>query len=232
MRQDLFVTGTDTDAGKTLVCSALLGKWRALGMSVLGVKPVAAGVERRGDEVGNPDAFALWEHSSGAWSYSDINPILLEEAIAPHVAAQVASVDLSIKQILGRSEKVLNAPVDRLLVEGVGGWKVPLNDTQNTADLAVALNFPVLLVVHMRLGCLNHALLSTESVDAHGLEMAGWVANVPQPMPYLEENIDALRTRIPAPCWGVVPPLGTPDSETAQQYLDTIPRSWMRSSAR
>lgn len=212
----LFVTGTDTGVGKTLVACALLLK--SQGQRTLGLKPVAAGCDDRGR---NADALALRECASLKLPYEQINPLSLEAPMAPHIAAARQGLDLQAAEIAGAMAPAMSLEVDLLVVEGAGGWRVPLNERQSMADVAKLLDLPALLVVDMRLGCLNHALLSAEAVAADGVPLAGWVATsaAGSKMEAYEENLDALRQALPAPCWGVIPPLASPSPQAAAAHL-------------
>ena len=211
-----FITGTDTGVGKTLVSCALLHGLAAQGKRVVGFKPVAAGCD--GEDL-NEDARALRAASSIQAAYGQINPYCFPHAIAPHLAARHAGVRIEFGRIL-TSYRELAAQADEVIVEGVGGFCVPLNGQQDSADLAAELGLPVILVVGVRLGCLNHALLTLRAIAAQPLECAGWVANVlDDSMPALQENIDALRERIEAPLLGIVPFMQAPDAKEAAQLL-------------
>jgi dethiobiotin synthetase len=213
-----FVTGTDTGVGKTLVSCALLRALAAQGFRVAGFKPVAAGCEADGM---NDDAKALLAAGNVPLSYAEVNPVCLAQPIAPHIAAARSGSRIELAPILAASQ-ALAAASDHVVVEGAGGFRVPLNDRQDSADLARELGLDVILVVGMRLGCLNHALLTAEAIAARGLTLAGWVANVRDAtMPVLEENITALRQRIAAPLLGVVPFMSVP-AET-EVRLDVNP---------
>lgn len=205
-----FITGTDTGVGKTLISCALLHVLAAQGKRVIGFKPVAAGCDADGQ---NEDAKLLRSASNVQAAYGQINPYCFVPAIAPHIAARQSGVEINFARILN-SYRELAAQADVVIAEGAGGFRVPLNDSQDSADLAVELGLPVILVVGLRLGCLNHALLSAEAIDARGLAMAGWVANaVTEHMPALEENVAALQQRIAAPLLGVVPFGSQPDAK-------------------
>lgn len=222
-KKAFFITGTDTDAGKTLVATGLLAAARQRGLSTLGLKPVAAGCVRSEQGLRNSDALALQAQTSIALAYEQINPIALEAAIAPHIAAQQEKRTLSADRLAGFCRSSLNQ-VDFTLVEGAGGWRVPLNPRETLADLAQILRLPVVLVVGVRLGCINHTLLTAEAIRHDGLPLAGWVANVLDgDMPALQENIASLAQRLPAPCLGVVPRLAEPGAEAAAAYLDLNP---------
>lgn len=205
-----FITATDTDAGKTFVSSGLLQRWSNLGYKTLGFKPVASGCEKTPEGLRNDDALKIIAAANVSLEYEIINPYSFEPAIAPHIAAGQAgiTIDLNgiVRDILQHQDKA-----DYVLVEGVGGWLVPLNAQQNVADLACLLNFPVILVVNLRLGCINHALLTAESIENRGLTIAGWIANSSESenanMACLEENIQTLRHRLNAPLLGVLPHL-------------------------
>src|SRR5471032_3217319 len=189
-----FVTGTDTEIGKTLTSSALLHALVQRGVRACGMKPVAAGAELRDGELHNEDADSLIAAGNVTMLRSLTTPYMLKEPAAPHIAAAV---------------------------EGVGGFRVPLSADYDSADLAQQLDLPVILVVGMRLGCISQALLTVEAVEARGLKVAGWVANTLEvEMRFLDENIDALIERIPAPLLGRVPRLAQPSAEAAAAYLD------------
>lgn len=212
-----FVTGTDTGVGKTLVSCALLHGFATRGRRVAGFKPVAAGVDADGM---NDDAKALLAASTVELRYAQVNPYCLREAIAPHIAANREGTHIEFPHIVAAYAE-LATKADVVIVEGAGGFCVPMNETQNSADLARELNLPVIVVVGMRLGCLNHALLTADAILAHELQLAGWVANVVNAdMPMLQENIEALRERLAAPLLGLVPQLSQPDVKTTAQYLE------------
>lgn len=212
-----FVTGTDTGVGKTLISCALLHALAKQGMRVAGFKPVAAGCD---EDDHNEDAKALRAASSMPLTYGQVNPYCFVPAIAPHLAARHSGVRIELSRILA-SYRELAGQADEVIVEGAGGLLVPLNEKQDSTDLAKQLGLPVVLVVGMRLGCLNHALLTVRAVAECGLECAGWVANVVDAgMPALQENIDALQQRIAAPLLGVVPHMAVPDARAAADLLD------------
>ena len=219
-RRAFFVTGTDTGVGKTRVAVGLLHAARAAGRTTAGLKPVAAGAE--GEPPANADALALQAAATVCLDYAIVNPVLLRRAIAPHVAAAEECVALDVADIVTRCEPAFAAAADFMVVEGAGGWLVPLNERETMADLCVALDAPVVLVVGMRLGCLNHALLTAAAIRAAGLPLAGWVANACAPgMDAFEANLATLRERLPAPLLGVVPHLAAADDASA--YLDIGP---------
>ncbi|PPC82808.1 MAG: dethiobiotin synthase [Methylotenera sp.] len=205
MKQSYFVIGTDTNVGKTYVASALVRHFAAKGYSTIGMKPIASGCMRDGNGVLlNDDVSALAAASNVPASLDLINPYRFEPAIAPHIAA--AQVEKIVdSEVIKLAYQQLKALADVVIVEGAGGFLVPLNNQETLADLAVLLNIPVILVVGMRLGCINHALLTVEAIKSRGLTLAGWVANrVDAEMPVFEENLVSLQQRIAAPCISVV----------------------------
>lgn len=214
-----FVTGTDTGVGKTLISCALLYAFAAQGHRVIGMKPVAAGDCDDNDR--NDDAKRLRAAGNVEASFGQINPYCFAQAVAPHLAAKFVGVSINLDRIV-QSYNELAAQADVVIVEGAGGFKVPLNDHQDMTDLAVQLDLPVILVVCIRLGCINHALLTVESIKGSGLKLAGWVANVmDEHMVMLDENIVALKSRIAAPLLGVVPWYQTqPDAHKVAGLLD------------
>jgi dethiobiotin synthetase len=204
-----FITGTDTGVGKTLISCALLYAFAAQGQRVVGMKPVAVGCD---DDGHNQDVKQLQAASNVLVSYGQINPYSFINSIAPHIAAQNAGVRIDFARIL-TSYHELASQADVVIIEGAGGLRVPLNNNQDTADLALQLGLPVILVVGMRLGCLNHALLTVSVIEACGLKCACWVANVLDPdMLALQDNIIALQQRLAAPLLGVIPWQPQPDA--------------------
>jgi dethiobiotin synthetase len=205
-----FVTGTDTEVGKTLVACALILKTRQTfpHLTVSGFKPVVAGTYP--NELGqrcNEDLLSLIAASGLEQTQSDICPYILDEAAAPHLVAQKRALVLSMQTTLASLEKT-RSQFDVVIAEGAGGFLVPLNDKESLADFAVHLNWPLVLVVGLRLGCLNHALNTLESIEKRGLKVAGWVANtIDAQMGLMNENIHDLQTRIQAPYLGHIPQL-------------------------
>lgn len=221
MPSHFFVTGTDTGVGKTLISVALLQAANAKGLSTAGLKPIAAGCEKTPDGLRNEDAVLLQQAMSEELSYEQINPIALEPPMAPHVAAEQAGKRISAERLAGFCRGVLMQRTDFVVVEGAGGWRVPINHRETLASLPRLLNLPVILVVGMRLGCLNHALLTAEAIRRDGLPLAGWVANVIDPnMPALDECIATLEQVLPAPCLGHIPFLNNPSDIDAKSALD------------
>lgn len=205
MTKAYFITGTDTGVGKTLIASALIYKFAQSGLKSVGMKPVAAGCELVSGRLISEDVTRLIAASNVMAPLAQINPYAFVPAIAPHIAAQQAGVEIELATIQ-KTYRALAECADVVIVEGAGGFCVPLGDNLNTADLAALLNIPIILVVGMRLGCLNHALLTVEAIEARGLRLAGWVANaIVGSMAMFDENLLSLKERIIAPCLGVVP---------------------------
>jgi dethiobiotin synthetase len=200
-----FVTGTDTGVGKTVVSCGLLRAACARGLRSVGMKPVAAGAEMHGNEWVNDDVAALRAAGNVAAPASEVNPYCFAPPIAPHIAAAEAGVDIEV-DVIARAYAALSARADLVVVEGAGGYLVPLGLDVDMALLAERLALPVVLVVGMRLGCINHALLTAEAIRARGNVLAGWVANHIDPyMDRSEANVETLAGRIGAPLIGRVP---------------------------
>ncbi|PYB86759.1 MULTISPECIES: dethiobiotin synthase [Pseudomonas] len=220
MSQAYFIAGTDTDVGKTTIAAGLLHAAMQSGLSTLAAKPVASGCMVTPRGLRNSDALALIDESSVKLPYESVNPFAFEPAIAPHVAAHEAGVVLSVLVLRNAMQQVLAQHADFTLIEGAGGWRVPLSDHANLSDLAIALKLPVILVVGVRLGCINHALLSAEAIARDGLQLAGWVANIVDPRTSrLEENLSSLAERLPAPCLGRVPWLKVAGAAAVAEHL-------------
>ncbi|MDR0233712.1 MAG: dethiobiotin synthase [Zoogloeaceae bacterium] len=219
MTQAFFVTGTDTGVGKTYALCAMLYRVRLAGLPAVGLKPVAAGVEADGR---NEDMEAIRAASSLALPEEILNCYLFSPPVAPHIAADEAGRPIRFAPVLEAlaDAKKRVGETGAVLVEGVGGFRVPLGEEGDSADLAVRLGLPVILVVGMRLGCINHALLTAEAVAARGLPLAGWIANsLPETMPRFAENIDTLKQCLSAQLLGVLP-VGFPGEPTrAAEYL-------------
>ena len=206
----LFVTGTDTGVGKTMVAAALLHKCRERGWATVGMKPVAAGCD---------DVDALIAAGNMVPDRQLVNPYFFNAAIAPHIAAEEAGVEIDLARIAD-CYRQLSASAEAVIVEGAGGFLVPLAAERDSGDLARLLGLPLVLVVGMRLGCINHALLTQEAIKSRCLTLAGWVANCVTPgMERFEANLAALRQRLAAPLLGVVPFLESPDPVAAADYL-------------
>lgn len=203
----LFITGTDTGVGKTLFSAALLLRLGAAGVRAAACKPVSAGCRRERGRLLNADAELLRDAAPASAPLEIVNPVALEPAIAPHIAAAEAGARLDVAVLAAHCRAAAAATAaEFLVVEGAGGWRVPLDREHTLADVAIALGQPVVLVVGLRLGCLNHALLSAEAIRTDGLTLAGWVANpLLEPMPRLEENIATLAARLGAPLLARLP---------------------------
>lgn len=224
-RRTYFVTGTDTEVGKSVVSAAILRKAADLSLLTVAMKPVASGCEQTPDGLKNEDALLLMEHMTEVLPYEQVNPVALEPAIAPHVAAQQAGRKLSVQRLAGLARGLMMKPADLMLIEGAGGWRVPLNDRETYARLPAELGLGVIVVVPLRLGCINHALLTAEAIRHDGLTVAGWVANRPDeaPMSCEEETLDFLKGHMGAPCLGVLPWLPKVDIKALAGHLDIEP---------
>ena len=206
-----FITGTDTEVGKTVVACLLLRELAKSGLRVVGMKPVASGCVRLGSgELENEDVLAHAQASNVEAALSLRNPYAFEQPISPHLAAAAAGVTLDLNLLRECNEKLAEL-ADLVIVEGAGGWLAPLDNNRTMADLAAIMKLPVILVVGLRLGCLNHAMLSAKAIRDSGLALVGWIANCIDPvMLARDENLAYLNAHIPAPCLGVVPhkPIG------------------------
>lgn len=216
----IFVTGTDTSCGKTEIALALMEALRQSGAAVLGMKPVASGCELTPEGLRNEDARRLQAQGSHQVPYAQVNLYAFEPPIAPHIAADQAGVRIEPEVIAAAAES-LAAKSDFLVVEGVGGWRVPLGPSLFASDLPLVLDLPVVLVSGLRLGCINHSLLTAESIRVSGARLAGWVANQIDPdMPVRDENLATLAALIEAPCLGLVPRMSCPKPRRAAAHLD------------
>jgi dethiobiotin synthetase len=224
MSRGVFVTGTDTGVGKTLAACALVHALRARGLRVAPMKPVAAGAVPHGRGWANEDTLALAEAAGpGAPALEDMTPVLLREPVAPHIAAAREGRTIRLEPLLEAHQR-LAAQWDFTVIEGVGGFHVPLGPGLDARDLAAALGLPVVLVVGLRLGCLNHALLTAGAVRAAGLRLAGWVANAIDPgMAAPEENVAALAGRLSAPLLGRFPHSPRADAGALARLVDVAP---------
>jgi dethiobiotin synthetase len=217
MSKTWFVTGTDTDVGKTAICCALIAAANSRGLRTAAIKPIAAGCDESGR---NEDALLLQAAISEPLTYEQINPIALKSAIAPHIAAEQEGRRLQANRLAGFCRGVMMGPADFVLIEGAGGWRVPINPRETLAQLAVELRVEVILVVAMQLGCINHALLTAEAIERDGLKLAGWVANCPgERMSCYEENLATLQRWLPAPLLGEIPKMERFDAHIAKSYL-------------
>lgn len=228
MSRGLFITGTDTGAGKTLAATGLMQALRDRGDAVLGMKPVASGCTRTPEGLRNADALALQGLCSRPLPYERVNPIAFEPAIAPHIAALHSAQPIDPAVVLAGFRSLHAEGADWVIVEGVGGWHVPLNDAVLVRDLprllGAAAPLPVVLVVGLRLGCISHALLSAAMIEQDGCTLAGWIATQTDPaMEALDANLATLRQWIAAPCLGVIPWQEAPSPPSVAAALDLAP---------
>ncbi len=215
----VYVSGTDTGIGKTASSCALLHALRARGLRAVGMKPLASGSERTPAGWRNEDALALQAASDPQPGYDDVNPFALPNPLAPQLAARDAGVAVTPGPIRAAHAR-LAAQADVVVVEGVGGWAAPLADDLLQADVARMLDLPVLLVVGLRLGCLNHAFLSARAIAADGCRLVGWIGNTIDPdMARREDNLALLEAGLPAPCWGVLPHAPAADARLFSRFL-------------
>ena len=220
MMNGFFITGTDTSCGKTEITLGLMQLLQDKRQIVLGMKPIASGATATAEGLRNEDATRIQAQGTIQVDYAEINPYVYEPPIAPHLAAEQANeqIDLNVISTLCTS---LLARADCVIVEGVGGWRVPFNRKQSAADLVQMLNMHVILVVGLKLGCINHALLTAESIQASNIRLAGWIANEVEPnMLNGDENIAMLRATIKSPCLGVVPYMNNPSSNMIAEILE------------
>lgn len=219
----LFVTGTDTGVGKTVIAAALLRGLRERGQRVAGMKPVASGCRRSPDGIVSDDALALIAEASESAPYRIVNPYGFIPPIAPHVAAVEAGTRIDLRE-LERAYRILAGLADVVVIEGAGGWLTPIDAKHALADFARKVKADVVLVVGLRLGCLNHALLSAQAIEHSGLKLAGWVANAIDPgFERVSDNVRALQERLKAPLLGQVAHLSTPGAAAAVEYLRLEP---------
>jgi dethiobiotin synthetase len=205
MANKFFITGTDTDIGKTHVAVGILNTFKKQKYSTLGIKPLASGCHYKNGHLQNADALLLQQASSIQLLYHQINPFAFEPAIAPHIAAEREAREISVHELKQKTQYAIQYPADLCLIEGVGGWYMPLNEKETMADFIKATQLPVIIVIGIRLGCLNHALLTYKAILADQVPIAGWIANCVDPMMHARaENIAALKAWIKEPCLGVV----------------------------
>lgn len=220
MKKNYFITGTDTDCGKTLVTEALLLKAGEAGLRTVGLKPVAAGAVMTEKGLRNNDALRLSIAATEKLPYSQVNPVVYELAIAPHIAAGKANKRVMSPALAGYVRGAMLQPADLRLIEGAGGWLAPLNDQEPLSALPKLLELDVIMVVGMRLGCLNHALLTARAIRQDGLNLAAWVATQTDPaMACVQENINSLISMLGAPCLGFIPYHEGITASQATQYL-------------
>lgn len=203
-----FITGTDTEVGKTVVATALVRGLVSRGLRVAVMKPVASGSERTAQGLRNEDALSLLAASNVAAPYERVNPYCFEPAISPHIAAKEVNIAIDLSHIQRNFAALATAPTDYVVVEGAGGWLAPISTGATIKDLAIALDLPVILVVGVRLGCINHALLTKLAIESHGARLAGWIANtLATAMPRLKENLETLTRLLGEPPLDIVPTL-------------------------
>lgn len=206
MKIKIFMTGTDTSVGKTYASVALLKKFNAIGRRTVGLKPIASGCQESNGKFYSDDALALQGASSVKRDYDCVNAFAFAKPIAPHLAARAANTVLEKHKILEKINEALETPADVFVVEGAGGWLVPINDYELSSDMVKALNIPVILVVAIKLGCLNHALLTVRAIHQEKIPLLGWIANCTDPtVEVVSENIATLKNWIPSPCLGTLP---------------------------
>lgn len=220
LKNNWFLTGTDTDAGKTVVSCALLQAAKKQGFRCAGYKPVASGSEMTADGLRNSDALALWRNTVVPVSYEEINPYTFAEPTSPHIVSELTQTPVDFFVITAGLHN-LSQQADWVLTEGAGGWFTPLSQTQTYADWVIQMQMPVILVVGVKLGCINHALLTAQAIQQAGLRLAGWVANeVIPPGPYQAQYLETLTRLIPAPCMGLLPHLPDPLQHDLSGYMN------------
>lgn len=218
--RSFFVTGTDTGVGKTLISCALLQACVSRGFSTAAMKPVASGCRQTAAGLRHDDALLLQAHMTADLEYALVNPCALTTPVSPHLAARQDDVDIDFDHIEAVYRQVARL-ADVIIIEGVGGWRTPLHNHATVADLACRLSLPVILVVGIRLGCLNHALLTYEAIIGDGLPVAGWVANINTPDGLcIEENIATLENSLRAPLIGTVPCAQNADARLLAGHLN------------
>jgi len=218
-----FITGTDTGIGKTIVTLGMIKLFKEAGVNVVGMKPVAAGAEETEVGLHNDDALKIQaQNDDASVSYCAVNPYVFKHAVAPHLAAKHEEVTIELGVIKAGFE-ALESGHDTVVVEGVGGWKVPLSDELDIEILAQELKLPVVLVVGMRLGCINHALLTAAAIEASGVEFKGWIANQVDPcMTCHQENLMAIQEMIKAPLLGSIPYLENITADQVAEHLEAV----------
>ena len=220
MTKGFFITGTDTGIGKTAIALGMMAALQEKGLKVAAMKPVSAGGELTGEGLRNEDAVMLMRQSSVDLPYEVVNPYAFEPAIAPHIAAGQVGVEMQTEPLLADLNNI-REQCDIVMVEGAGGWLVPFNKSETMADVAKSMDLQIILVVGMRLGCLNHALLTQDSIEQMGMKLAGWVANSITPdFPSSTENLHTLEKRLHAPLLGTIPYKKHPDPVYVSNHLD------------
>jgi len=221
MSQTYFITGTDTDVGKTLCCAALLQAAQQQGLSTLAYKPIAAGCDATQTGLRNEDALILQKNSTLKVDYALVNPIAYQDPIAPHIAATLEERPIELGVVTTGLQQLQSLSTDLLIVEGAGGWHLPINDKQLLSQWVIEQKLPVILVVGMKLGCLNHAMLTYQALISDGVPVAGWIANqLATEMPFYQQNLDWLKQKIAPPLIAELPTLDCPDSNDLAQYVD------------
>lgn len=216
MRHVFFVTGTDTDVGKTLVASAILKLAVDKGLKTAAMKPIAAGCEQQV----NKDALCLHELCSLPLSYAEVNPIALTRPIAPHLAAYEENKTITVERLVGLTRNILSKKAELTVIEGAGGWRVPISHREMYSQYVQQMKLPTLLVVGIRLGCINHTLLTAEAIARDGIPLLGWVANViDKNMEATTENIQTLERFLGVPCLGIIPHLDTADAVSSAPHI-------------
>lgn len=220
-KKTYFIAGTDTDVGKTWVAAGLLAAANGKGLSTMGLKPIAAGCEHTAEGLRNSDALLLQNTASIQLPYEQVNPFSFEPPIAPHIAAMEEQRMLSADRIAALCRGALMQPADFAIVEGAGGWRVPLSHRETMASIPKQLGIPVIMVVGIKLGCINHALLTAESIARDGLRLAGWVANsTAESMSCYDENVATISSMLRAPLIAEIPFLQELSPEAVAQYID------------
>lgn len=220
MTKGFFITGTDTDIGKTRIALGLINKLNTMGHTTTVMKPLSAGCDSTPDGLRNDDAVQLIQQASFKPDYDKVNPYAFKPAIAPHLAAEKENTVIDLSRIKNIFDE-LSAQADYIVVEGAGGWKVPINKQQTMAELAEALALPVILVAGMRLGCLNHAILTVESIQHAGIPIAGWIANtLSKNFTELDANIKTLKEHLEIPFLGTVPYMEKCEPQQTGQYIN------------
>ena len=206
MENRFFITGTDTGVGKTTFSCLLLHRLKKINYSTAALKPIASGATKTNKGLRSQDALDLQEAITTCWDYEDINPFIFEDPVSPHIASVKSNVDLTVQEVVLACQPVLSSDADIILIEGAGGWFAPINQQETMADLAKEFNFPVILTVGLKLGCINHSLLTYQAILDSGLNLAGWVANCLDPsMLCIDENISYLKDKMNVPLLGVIP---------------------------
>lgn len=219
--KNYFITGTDTDCGKTICTKALLETASALGYSTVAYKPISAGCENIGKQLVNDDALILQTYSSVELHYNEVNPIAFKSAIAPHIAAAVENRFIDFNLLTQGLNNLKNKKADLCFIEGAGGWRLPIDNTRYLSDWVIDQKLDVILVVGMKLGCLNHAILTYQSIIQDGLNVIGWIANSStEKMPHYQENLDTLKQQIKSPLIAEFEPLDEPRNSNLSEYVN------------